>query len=405
MPDAGLLALSARPGHPDFIDLPWRMPLASWRGATPRLVEMERGLSRHEVLFVEYEDAIYALKELPAGLAEREYSLLRGMEDRRLPSVIAAGHARVRLPGESADNSVLITRYLDGSLPYRTLFMNQGLERYRERLLYAMAGLLVRLHLAGFYWGDCSLSNTLFRRDAGELQAYAVDAETSEQHEKLSPGQRAHDLDILEENVAGDLSDVQMVAPLPEALPVYETGPIIRAKYQRLWNEIDRQLLLSPNESYLIQERIRALNELGFSVGEFELVQTGEGDRLRLRTIVVDRDYHRRLLHGLTGLVAGDRQAALLNNEIKEMQATLARQQNRSVSQSVAAYRWLEQRFRPVTQRLREALGAEEDFCELYCQVLEHKWYLSERAKHDVGLEASLEDYLIARGAAPLEGG
>ena len=405
MPDAGLLALSARPGHPDFIDLPWRMPLASWRGATPRLVEMERGLSRHEVLFVEYEDAIYALKELPAGLAEREYSLLRGMEDRRLPSVIAAGHARVRLPGESADNSVLITRYLDGSLPYRTLFMNQGLERYRERLLDAMAGLLVRLHLAGFYWGDCSLSNTLFRRDAGELQAYAVDAETSEQHEKLSPGQRAHDLDILEENVAGDLSDVQMVAPLPEALPVYETGPIIRAKYQRLWNEIDRQLLLSPNESYLIQERIRALNELGFSVGEFELVQTGEGDRLRLRTIVVDRDYHRRLLHGLTGLVAGDRQAALLNNEIKEMQATLARQQNRSVSQSVAAYRWLEQRFRPVTQRLREALGAEEDFCELYCQVLEHKWYLSERAKHDVGLEASLEDYLIARGAAPLEGG
>ena len=140
-------------------------------------------------------------------------------------------------------------------------------------------------------------------------------------------------------------------------------------------------------------------------MGEFELVQTGEGDRLRLRTIVVDRDYHRRLLHGLTGLVAGDRQAALLNNEIKEMQATLARQQNRSVSQSVAAYRWLEQRFRPVTQRLREALGAEEDFCELYCQVLEHKWYLSERAKHDVGLEASLEDYLIARGAAPLEGG
>src|SRR5260221_7253080 len=104
MHDSGLLALSARPGQPDFIDLPWQLPLASWRGATPRLVEIERGLSRHEVLFVEYQDAIYALKELPAGLAEREYSLLRGMEDRRLPSVIAAGHARVRPAGASEDH-------------------------------------------------------------------------------------------------------------------------------------------------------------------------------------------------------------------------------------------------------------------------------------------------------------
>jgi hypothetical protein len=405
MPDAGLVALSARPQQPDFIDLPWHLPLSAWAGVTNRLVEIPRGLSRHEVLFVEYGATIYALKELPPGRAEREYQLLRGMEDRRLPAVTAAGHARVRVrtEGDGAENSVLITRYLDGSLPYRTLFMNQGLERYRERLLDAMAGLLVRLHLAGFYWGDCSLSNTLFRRDAGELQAYAVDAETSEQHEKLSEGQRKLDLDILEENVAGDLADVQIVAPLPPALSVQETGGNIRSRYDRLWSEISRQVLISPSESYLIQERIRALNELGFSVGEFELVKTGEGERLRLRTIVVDRDYHRRLLHGLSGLVAGDRQAQLLNNEIKELQATLAQQHNRSVSLSVAAYRWQETRYQPTVARLGETLAGAEDPTELYCQVLEHKWYLSERARRDVGLEAALEDYLIARRASPLE--
>src|SRR5882672_4969589 len=184
---AGLVAIHVREGHPDFIDLPWHLPLAAWEGATERQVEMERGLSRHQVVFVEYGPAIYALKELPPAGAEREYTLLRGMEDRRLPAVTAAGHARARVEGpDGGENGVLITRYLDGSLPYRTLFMNQGLERYRDRLLDAMAGLLVRLHLAGFYWGDCSLSNTLFRRDAGELQAYMVDAETSDQHEKLS---------------------------------------------------------------------------------------------------------------------------------------------------------------------------------------------------------------------------
>jgi len=204
---AGLVAIHVREGHPDFIDLPWHLPLAAWEGATERQVEMERGLSRHQVVFVEYGPAIYALKELPPAGAEREYTLLRGMEDRRLPAVTAAGHARARVEGpDDGENGVLITRYLDGSLPYRTLFMNQGLERYRDRLLDAMAGLLVRLHLAGFYWGDCSLSNTLFRRDAGELQAYMVDAETSEQHEKLSDGQRSMDLGILEENVAGEAS-------------------------------------------------------------------------------------------------------------------------------------------------------------------------------------------------------
>ena len=41
----------------------------------------------------------------------------------------------------------------------------------------AFAGLLVELHLAGLYWGDCSLSNILWRRDAGAMMAYLVDAE------------------------------------------------------------------------------------------------------------------------------------------------------------------------------------------------------------------------------------
>jgi uncharacterized protein DUF4032/lipopolysaccharide kinase (Kdo/WaaP) family protein len=395
---AGLVAIHVREGHPDFIDLPWHLPLGAWAGATGRLVEMERGLSRHEVVFVEYGAAIYALKELPPSLAEKEYGLLRGMEDGRLPAVVAAGHARARVDGEEgSENGVLITRYLDGSLPYRTLFMNQGLERYRERLLDSMAGLLVRLHLAGFYWGDCSLSNTLFRRDAGELQAYAVDAETSEQHEKLSDGQRSLDLDILEQNIAGELADLEAVVKLPPALSVEETGAQIRRRYERLWNEINRQLLIRPSESYLIQERIRALNELGFSVGEFELVKTDQGESLRLRTIVVDRDYHRRLLHGLTGIVAGDRQAALMINDIKELKAQLSAPLSHGLSLNVAAHRWLEQRYRPTIQRLRQLLGPGDDDSELYCQVLEHKWYLSERVRRDVGLQTALDDYLENR--------
>src|SRR2546427_8920841 len=207
----------------------------------------------------------------------------------------------------------------------------------------AMAGLLVRLHLAVFYRGACSPSNSPFRSDAGELQAYAVDFETSEQHEKLSDGQRSMDLDILEQNMTGELADLEAEVQLPPALPVEETGPTIRARYQRLWNEINRQLLILPGESYLIQERIRALNDLGFSVGEIELLKTEQGDSLRLRTIVVDREYHRRLLHGLTGLVAGDRQAALIINEIQELQAKPSARHKWTQSVRIAGRSWVEQ--------------------------------------------------------------
>jgi hypothetical protein len=288
--------------------------------------------------------------------------------------------------------SVLVTRFLDNSLPYRTLFHAPDLATYRERLLDAVAGLLVRLHLAGFYWGDCSLSNTLFRRDAGELRAYLVDAETSWCDDALSDAQRDQDLLIMEQNLAGDLAGIAAEAPGTPAGP--ETGRQVRERYARLWEEITREEILTADESYRIHERIRALNALGFSVGEVELIATGEKNRLRMRTIVTDRDYHRYQLHTLTGIVAGDRQAQRMLDEIHELQATLARGQHGEVPLSVAAYQWMRERYEPVLCRLAPLVHATGDVPELYCQVLEHKWYLSEREHRDVGLERALEDYL-----------
>jgi tRNA A-37 threonylcarbamoyl transferase component Bud32 len=394
----GLLGLSLRQGHPDFLDLPWGVPLAAWPERTERLVQVQRGVSRHDVVFLSYGAAIYAFKELPEHVAEREYERLRDLEERGLPAVTPVGFARVRLADEPEPAGVLVTRYLDGSLPFRAMFRQPGMERYRDRLLDAMAGLLVRLHLGGFYWGDCSLSNTLFRRDAGELQAFLVDAETSEAHESLSDGQREHDLVIMEENVSGELSDVAAETGLPPSFDVHETGEAIRARYQRLWDEIAGEITIAPGEGYRIHERIRALNEQGFTVGEVSLLPAGDGAHLRLRTIVTDRDYHRHQLHNLTGIAAGERQAQLLMQEILELRATLARRLNRSVPLSAAAFQWLDERFHPTLRRLAAARASEADAAELYCQVLEHKWYLSEQAKCDVGLEAAVDDYLARFG-------
>lgn len=395
----GLSALQVRAGHPDFLDLPWDRRLAEWRGVCPRLVDVPRGLSRHEVVFAQYGRALYAVKELPPELGEREYDALRWLEDRDMPAVTPAGHACVRTPDGVA--SVLITRFLDNSLPYRTLFQNPGLERYRARLLDSIAGLLVRLHLAGFHWGDFSLSNTLFLRDAGELQAYLVDAETSEMHEQLSDGQRNLDLEILEMNVAGELEDLSMIVELPPSLDVFETGALIRQRYDQLWAEITREEVLAPGEHWRIHERIKALNALGFSVGEIDLVATEDGSKLRMRTIVTDRDYHRHTLHGMTGIIAEERQAAVMVNDIRELRATMVHDRNVSVPLSVAAHQWRTDRYDPTVARLASLIGAQGEAPELFCQVLENKWYLSEKAGEDVGLEAASDDFIrrFAEGA------
>lgn len=392
---AGLIGIHVRQGHPDFLDLPWHLPLARWRDVCPRIVDLERGVSRHEVLFVAYHEVVYALKEMPLRASEREYELLRELEKRELPAVQPAGHARARLATEDEGKiSVLITRYLDNSLPYRTLFMTPGLEQYRERLLDSIAGLLVRNHLAGFYWGDCSLSNTLFKRDAGELRAYLVDAETSQFVDPLPAGQRTQDLLIMAENVIGELTDLAAQIDRPMPFGAKETATAIRERYERLWSETTREEAIAPSESYRIHERIRALNDMGFSVGEVQLVATGVGDQLKLRTIVTDRDYHRHLLHGLTGLVVGDASAALMMNEIQELRAMLCREMNRSVPTSMAAYRWLHERYHPAIVRLAPLATRSEDLPQLYCQVLENKWYLSERAQRDVGLEHAIDDFV-----------
>jgi hypothetical protein len=387
-----------RPNSPDFQDLPWEHLFTEWPRLCQRLEEVQRGPSRHPVVFVNYSGILYAIKELPPFLAQKEYDLLSKIEEQRLLCVTPIGYSELFTP--HGHSSFLFTRYLEGSLPYRSLFMRSNLDRYRDYLLDAMAGLLVQLHLAGIFWGDCSLANTLFRRDAGTLQAYLVDAETAEIHPaRLSPLLRHHDLEIMVENIDGDLVDLEALGLLPPNFPVYETGINIMERYRRLWDEIAREQLIHPDERYHIQERIRALNALGFSVGDVELQNSEQGGMLRLRFFITDRSFHRDQLLGLTGISAGEMQARQMMNEINELKAYLSQLNNRSVPLSAAAYHWLENFYQPVIAQLnsltdRKADKTTSDPAELYCQVLEHKWFLSERARRDVGHQAAAEDYL-----------
>jgi hypothetical protein len=384
------LQLVAKTGHPDFLDLPWERPLEEWE--SERLVEVVRGIGRHVVRFVDYEGALYALKELPERLARREYRLLRELADQSIPVVEAVGFVAGR--SSEAEQAVLITRYLDFSLPYRTLFTGRGVPDLRNRLLDSLADLLVRLHLGGFFWGDCSLSNALFRRDAGALTAYVVDAETGELHPELSDGQRGHDLELAEEHVAGELMDLEATVGFPPELDPVETALEIRSRYESLWSELTREDVFGPDERYRVDERLQRLNELGFDVDEVELLGDDRELRLRLTPQVVEPGHHQRRLLMLTGLNVQENQARRLLNDLRSFRAYLAREEGRQLPESVVAYRWLAEVFEAALASVPADLRSKLEPAELFHEILEHRWYLSEAAGKDIGLEAAVRSYV-----------
>jgi hypothetical protein len=387
--------LRTRTGNPDFLDLPWGTPLETWQ--SPRLVEVVRGIHRHVVRFVEYEGPLgprlYALKELPGVLARHEYTLLRHLAEEDVPVVDAVGVATERGPDLLP---VLITRHLDYSLPFRTLFARGGMPDLRVRLLDAGAELLVRLHLSGFFWGDCSLSNTLFRRDAGALAAYLVDAETGELYPSLSDGQRGHDLSIAEENVVGELTDLEAELGREGELAPEDTATELVDRYESLWDELTREEAFADDSRYRIDERLRRLNELGFDVEELELVADDGGYRLRLSPRVVEPGHHRRRLLSLTGLQAQENQARRLLNDVARFRAELERQEGRTLPESVAVYRWLAEVFEPAIAAIPHELWGKRQAAEVFHELLEHRWFLSQERGEDVGLLPAVDAYVEA---------
>jgi len=386
----------ARTGHPAFLDLPWSQPLESWRHE--RIVEVARGISRHEVCFVDYAGRLYALKELPERLAQREYDMLRHLESESIPAVEVVGVVSNR--AEDLD-AVLITRYLDFSLPYRILFSGPAAEAPRTRLLDALAELVVRLHLAGFFWGDCSLSNALFRRDAGALAAYVVDTETSELHPELSIGQRNHDLEIMVENVTGELLDIEGEFAASHGFDPIEATTQLRARYEQLWHELTAEEVFSPREGDRIEARIRRLNAIGYDVEEIEVVGEGDRLRLRLRPQVVEPGHHSRRLYSLTGLDVQENQARRLLNDIASFRAALTRLEGgRTAPEPVAAYRWRTEIFDRSIAAVPPELRGKREPAEIFHEILEHRWFMSERLGSEVPTDLAVADYV--KNALPL---
>ena len=384
------LSITAVPEDPTLLDLPWDVPLEQWPAET--LVALPRGLSRHVVRFVRLSGRVYAVKEVGEQLAVREYRLLRDLERLDVPAVEAIGvvSGREARDGQPLDPA-LVTRHLQFSLPYRALFSRTLRPDTARRLLDALAVLLVRLHLVGFFWGDCSLSNTLFRRDAGAFAAYLVDAETGELHPTLSDGQREHDIETARVNIAGELLDLEAGGLLHPSIDAIETAIDVERRYRELWCELTAPTVVEAAERYLIDQRVRRLNELGYDVAELTMLSEPGGRTYRVQPKVVDAGHHSRRLLRLTGLDVEENQARRLLNDLDTFRAATGAYDE---DEEIVAHRWLTHVFEPVVQAVPRELRGKLEPAEVFHEVLEHRWFLSERAKRDVGLDTAIDDYI-----------
>lgn len=309
-------------GHPaDLLDLPWGLPLEQWPDET--LVALPRGISRHVVRFARAGDEVVAVKEVSEWAAAREYELLRDLDRLAIPAVdpIAVVTGRVAADGTALEPA-LITRHLGGSLPYRSMFETTMRPGTVSRLLDALAVLLVRLHLVGFAWGDCSLSNTLFRRDAGAYAAYLVDAETGQIQPRLSAGQRDYDIELARVNIAGELMDLEAGGSLHPSVDPVTFAEAICSRYGDLWHELTRESVYPAGKRHYIDRRIRRLNGLGFDVAEMQIQRSPGGDTVTFLPKVVDAGHHQRQLLRLTGLDTEENQARSLLNDLEQWMTT-----------------------------------------------------------------------------------
>jgi hypothetical protein len=383
-----LRIVATRP-NPALVTLPWHLPLEEWGDDV--VVDLPRGLSRHVVRIVRLGQDVYAVKETREHYAFQEYRLLRDLRRLHLPTVDPVGvvAGRVGEDGEEIE-PCLVTRHLHFSLPYRSLFSHGLPTESLPSLIDALVVLLVRLHLAGFFWGDVSLSNVLFRRSAGSFTAYLVDAETGELHPQLSDGQRAHDLDVAKTNIFGELMDLQAGGLLDDKFDPFEIGAIALERYAALWAELTATEEFTTQEMWRLERRIERLNDLGFDVDELDIVTDWDGSTVRIQPKVVEAGHHARELQGLTGLTVEDNQARRLLND---MAAFTAHYDLGGEDRAVVAHKWLTTVYEPIVRMIPPEMRARLEPAEVFHEILEHRWYLSEQSGKELDLFEVAEAY------------
>ncbi|MBM3656533.1 MAG: DUF4032 domain-containing protein [Actinobacteria bacterium] len=375
-------------------NLPWDVPLEQW--PEDETLAAQRGISRHIVRLVrssaDPDSEIYAVKETVEEFAVREYEALKELSLRGAPAVaqVAIVTNRYSLGGEELACAI-VTRFLPYSLPYRVILSGQITQHEITNMANALAYLLVRLHLLGFWWGDCSLSNTLFRRDAEGFAAYLVDAETGEFQRKLSDGQREHDLELARFNVAAELEDLRIAGVLFPAMDPIRASESVITRYRKIWKSLSEPQVLPAGDRHAVEKAMRSLQDIGFAVEEVDIQLAGDRSTVTFIPKLVAPNYHSQRLSELMGLETEELQAKRI---LASFDRFRSREIERTPDKQEAAKRWLDEVFYKVINAVPAQMRGRVEDAQIFHEVLEHRWYLGERAGRDLGLEFSTQDYI-----------
>ncbi len=386
--------------------LPWNFPLEEWpeHGVVP--LSVRRGESRHPVIFVEREDARYAIKETTPRMAEREIANLHEIERRGLPALSPVGS--VVVPGRpllldehgpggvpeyvSGDRGYTVTKLAPRVIPHSILYSVPFTRKNKHHLLSAIAVLLVELHEHGVYWGDPSLANVLIRIDGKRILAIMADAETAE----LFPGPvsdslREQDLELSGESLLWQAEDIRQARGLPEEKEIVDDKDFryFKRRYRLLQRE-HAQLASSPGFTTLFQavHMLEALNDLGYSLLDMS------GHAFQQIATVLPGWYQRRI-HELLGITIPRKYARRFYNTILGHQAIMSKNEGRDVSIEEAAKDWYTRYHLPAILLLRQQLTNEQDPMQAYFAIMELKWKMSLKAGYEIPIEEAALDWAM----------
>jgi hypothetical protein len=356
-----------------LVPLPWQCPLETWDQQGVKFIAVKSGLSRHVVRFIASEQRRFAIKETTRESAHRELASYMRLAQRNIPTLIPVGivtrydgseivETKVGEQIQERETGYLVTELMEKVIPDSFLFKRGFTKANRNRIWEAVIKLFVQMHSQGVYWGDASLANMLIKfhseivPELGHrtvLNAVLADAETVEIHSTISDSLRLADVEFFLESMLWTEADLKASGIVCD--------PLIRKE--------DQQYILdSYNERFAVEQEIRS----------FELVTHIDVDKL-------------------LGNFDAKGHGKLLLQHINEHKWYLSEKRKMEIPLIEAAEDWYREIFKPVCKSFNQ-YGLLEFFpnktaSSLYVEVMEHKYFMSQRKKEDVGLLVALQDY------------
>lgn len=359
--------------------LPWSIPIAEWHRYGVNMLNIKRGVSRHEVVFVKTGRFSFGIKEISEEISKKEIEHYEQLLLRGIHTLVPAGYVvreedpiAVETPiGIQYEKNfishtvtVLVTKVLPDSLLYSRNF-RQG---NRQKIWDAVVRLFVQLHSNGVYWGDASLANTLVKFEKWEipfvglqtiLVAYLSDAETVEIQPKLSSSLREADLNFFFESMDWISEDLRTSGVVRDDGGMEGDKLYIKNRYNLLYNVEMKKKIFEQQTSFNIDKFLGSISTPEY-VDQF-------------------------LQH------------------IEEHKWYMGERLLREVTLAAATKDWYDTVFVPICELFRSEnillLFKGKTAAELYIEIMNNKYYLSEHVKKDVGMIAAMRDYAIRFGA------